>query len=527
MTKLLSSKPFWKLPENVQAVGMLKKQLQTPMGVVPFIGAGVSIPYGFPGWTEFLRVEAKNAGISDIIEGYIDREEYEEAADEIEHILGKFLFSNAIQEEYGRQPEITPFDLSVAQYLPFLTDGPVITTNFDRVLEIAFAQSNDQFKGVVWGAKSDLIRQAIGESGRFLLKVHGDAFDHEDRVLTLSEYVRHYGNQDVQQVFCVTPEFPLPFLLYRLMSGRHLMFIGCSMGNDRTMRVLKALARIPTPLEHYAILKHPGSQEKMSEERRRYGDEYRTFVIWIPVGSNGEGWEQLPQFFKELVRDRYPEGHNVRRLITAIDQKDWQLTQELAQKLPKKLPITREVYALSLLAKGKAEIKKDNINYGMTIIDEALEQYDQNPEIYFWKALIYIKKRDWKAAIKFLTYSINLKQNYQEAFTYRGIACYYKDGSGSDEAVKNLSRAIELNPEDYTSLFYRAAIYILRKDYPKAHQDLQALDNSGDPILTTLRDWLPYDKDESFWKPLIFDLGTEALMATIEELLVDSILKID
>ena len=49
------------LSENAYILGKLIEQVQTPVGVTPFVGAGLSRPYGFPLWTEFLLKQASHA----------------------------------------------------------------------------------------------------------------------------------------------------------------------------------------------------------------------------------------------------------------------------------------------------------------------------------------------------------------------------------------------------------------------------------------------------------------------------------
>ena len=43
--------------------------------------------------------------------------------------------------------------------LPEIAPGPVITTNFDRVLEAAFRQGIQAFDMALWGGKDELRRR--------------------------------------------------------------------------------------------------------------------------------------------------------------------------------------------------------------------------------------------------------------------------------------------------------------------------------------------------------------------------------
>jgi len=49
-------------------------------GILPFVGAGLSRPFGFPEWGGFLRAQAGAAGASAAIEARLAKAEYEEAA---------------------------------------------------------------------------------------------------------------------------------------------------------------------------------------------------------------------------------------------------------------------------------------------------------------------------------------------------------------------------------------------------------------------------------------------------------------
>jgi hypothetical protein len=43
-----------RIKRNEFVLNALVTQLKTALGVLPFVGAGLSIPFGFKGWQEFL-----------------------------------------------------------------------------------------------------------------------------------------------------------------------------------------------------------------------------------------------------------------------------------------------------------------------------------------------------------------------------------------------------------------------------------------------------------------------------------------
>src|SRR3990172_4478107 len=103
--------------------------------VIPFVGAGLSIPCGIQGWTDFLVNTARVAGKQEEIDARIQIAAYEEAAEILAEALGHRAFEDVIATDFDPQP----LNLRGAVcLLPELTNGPVFTTNFDRVLETVY-----------------------------------------------------------------------------------------------------------------------------------------------------------------------------------------------------------------------------------------------------------------------------------------------------------------------------------------------------------------------------------------------------
>ena len=111
-----------------------------------------------------------------------------------------------------------------------LSTGPVITTNFDRLLERTFELAGKRFEVIVCGAKPDMINRAMQQSRRRLLKLHGDWEESTDRILTKSEYDRHYG----AGASPFTQTLPLPRILKALLTGRSVLFLRCLGGHLKT-----------------------------------------------------------------------------------------------------------------------------------------------------------------------------------------------------------------------------------------------------------------------------------------------------
>ncbi|HUV82057.1 MAG TPA: tetratricopeptide repeat protein [archaeon] len=270
------------MEENKVNLPLLVEQLKTGNGVIPFVGAGLSIPLGFPGWTKFLLEQGQSAGIKKEIENRINAGEYEEAAEDLLNALKGRAFQDNFKYAYGdHNLENKELDGAVS-LLPQLASGPVITTNFDHVLENIFTKYNCGFEHKVWGAKVDLVPEALHGNKRFLLKIHGDVDDRTERILTLSEYEKNYGSTDTSKT---NLDLPLLSLLNLMLTSRPLLFLGCSLNKDRTLETLKKVVQDNPGIAHYAIVEMPNS-EALFHEKVSYLSEHGIRPIWYPTGQH-------------------------------------------------------------------------------------------------------------------------------------------------------------------------------------------------------------------------------------------------
>jgi hypothetical protein len=259
------------LNDNVAAFDKLVKQAISPVGIVPFVGAGLSVPFGFPEWGRFLADLAPNDRCRAEVAKLLANGEFEEAAGAILREKGEESFQLRFSDDFAHEAGGArgTHDAAV-RYLPAIARGPVITTNFDRVLETVFKQAGRPFQDVVWGAKVDQTRDALRRNERTLIKLHGDAVERADRVITAADYARQYG-----------PEGRLRDVFGALFS-RPLLFVGCSLAGDRIVRQLEA-NRVST---HFAIVEWPESPEAVEQRNRRL-EELQIFPIYYPRGEHG------------------------------------------------------------------------------------------------------------------------------------------------------------------------------------------------------------------------------------------------
>ncbi len=260
---------------NQSNLNRLTAQLKTPLGVIPFVGAGLSIPFGLPGWTQFLLSRAREASLEPQIQAHLEKGKYEEAAEDLLNALAPLAFNDAIDDAYGDgQLAGKPLQGAVLSLVQ-LAAGPVITTNFDHLLERVFKQKAREFEYVAWGARVGLAGQAFHQNRRLLLKIHGDVSDRLDRILTRSDYESHYGD----------PNQPLPRMIGNMLKTRTLLFIGCSLNQDRIVSILQGIAQEDWADAHYAIVERPAAEDD-SRPRARFLSAHGIRPIWYPAGRH-------------------------------------------------------------------------------------------------------------------------------------------------------------------------------------------------------------------------------------------------
>ncbi|MBL8237151.1 MAG: SIR2 family protein [Bryobacterales bacterium] len=269
-------------PESRQNLALLVAEFLRVDGVIPFVGAGLSMPLGFPGWSEFLRSQATLRGQEEEIEALIQAGRFEEAAGRLSRKLGMTAFEDALADSFGedRLPEVLSGATARSLLLlPRITAGPVITTNFDRAIERAFEQQGRRFSERVWGsAIGDVVNGVANTLRPALIKIHGDVVGREDRVLTISEYEKHYGKNKIDF------KKKIPAALLRLFQTKPVLFLGCSLKADRTLHVVQHAARNSNRF-HYALVEEPADGTELAA-RKQFLSDQGIRAIWYPVSRH-------------------------------------------------------------------------------------------------------------------------------------------------------------------------------------------------------------------------------------------------
>jgi len=244
--------------------------------LVPFIGAGVSASCGFPTWRDFLKRLTGGAVPVPSAGRLLKDGKMENATEEIINAIGENGFREAFRGTFLRS-----FDRGGAEFVADLllfTTGPMITTNFDKVIE-EFVSPDHIFLGSASRGFMSMLR--CGE--RVLLKLHGDLYQSESRVLTSSEYDSAYGCGDQ-----VDDARELTRTLKQVYLRETLFFIGCSLESDRAMRLFAQIASNEgrdEGVSHYALLELPKSASALPG-RSRFLEDRGIFPIWYAHGEH-------------------------------------------------------------------------------------------------------------------------------------------------------------------------------------------------------------------------------------------------
>lgn len=269
--------------ENQNSLDLLVAQLRSPMGVVPFVGAGLSINFGFPGWAKFLSEAADFHSEPDKVLVEIDNGRLIEAATLL-YTESPDRFQRLVEKSYGGPVPEDQARVGPAGLLPGLGTGPVITTNFDHVLETAFLAAGSPFENILTGREADSVVRAMHRNEHVLVKLHGDAADRSARVFTGFEYDGSYGSAEPDPKKPATAS--IPSLARVLFTNRPLLFLGSSLERDRTLGVLAELHKELPALTHYAVLAGSYSVER-TRKRRLELDEFGISPLWYPPGDYG------------------------------------------------------------------------------------------------------------------------------------------------------------------------------------------------------------------------------------------------
>lgn len=201
----------WPLSESLVAIAESLGALAAEKHLAVFIGAGVSVAAGLPGWDDLLdQLSRRSSGALADLEGL-------PALDQAQ-VLEKRLEGNLGTEVAAILKTITRPSLAHV-LLAGLQCNEVITTNYDRLYEAAVTATGQQVDSVLpWATTTP--------RSPWILKMHGDVEHENSIVLTRRHFVRYDAATR-----------PAGSLLQSLLMTRHLLVVGASLNDDNVSRL--------------------------------------------------------------------------------------------------------------------------------------------------------------------------------------------------------------------------------------------------------------------------------------------------
>jgi SIR2-like domain len=263
--------------DNRERFDRLKAAFRTG-SVIPLVGAGLSMPSGYPGWTPFLRKLCNESSILKAdFETLLAQGEYEEAAQRLFDDSRK-LFNEGLVNHFAGNRNIW----GPVQYLPFVFDGTEFTTNFDNVLKRLFDREGKSFDMEMFGDDSEEFVELLGRGKRVLVRLHGHCDLVKHRVITKVEYDTAYDSERLEH------------LIRDVVFRKSLLFMGCSLVHDRLQKAMAAFVTSGTVkdlVSHFAIAELKDSDDRAA--RRKVLAEANIFPIWYPQDQHDEAMEAL------------------------------------------------------------------------------------------------------------------------------------------------------------------------------------------------------------------------------------------
>jgi hypothetical protein len=234
--------------------------------VAPLVGSGMSVPCGKKMWSAFLERLRQDSTLAKAdLDAMLAKGLYEEAAEAVAAAMPGRLFDKTIEHELRLEQDDQVF--GAVRLLPGLFPLLALTTNLDDVLERRYTECGGGFKRIHAGKEIGQYRR--DGDGPALLKLHGDCYRAETRVLRKAEYEAAYG-----------PAGELRAELAKVYETKSLLCIGCSLAEDRTMALIHEVAKRDNKMPmHFAFMPLP-KDDATRVARDHFLAERNIFTIW-------------------------------------------------------------------------------------------------------------------------------------------------------------------------------------------------------------------------------------------------------
>ena len=251
------------------------------------VGAGASIPSGYPSWSRLMdEMEERLQSVSPQAPQFsrvlklLNDAPWQ--AEEL-HSQLKDEFHRFIKDRFGdpKEPNSVAEPYHLIARLPF---RHILTTNFDRCIELAMKKSEKPFEPIDWNiekqAREFLRSLSKSNSIRYVVHLHGIYDNPSKIVLTESSYAERYLDENFRR------------RLLAIFITQPIVFIGFSMNDPdlgQLMRVVRASLG-PESDQHFGIFGYRTADERELIERRMYL-KYGLKAVFYRVQTDGSGGE--------------------------------------------------------------------------------------------------------------------------------------------------------------------------------------------------------------------------------------------
>jgi hypothetical protein len=279
--------------------------------VIPFLGAGLTMNFGYPGWGNFIRKQSDEQNVPEARQA-LKEKKYEKAASLLKQKITGNAWENILLQTFGDHVYKISDSNNELELIPKIFRSLILTTNFDEVIEMLYAKVNGEYiEKLTPKSLKDvkIIYKRIACGDPTLIKLHGDVATREF-ILTEQEYNETYGER------ILDIRLPLPAFLRDILLSKIILFMGCSLEDDRTLRVLEqaqidgslSFALLPLPIETenkekpwepnlFDIVDGVKVEKEVLTQRKRFLNEHNIIPIWYPYGR----WASLKIFLSELA----------------------------------------------------------------------------------------------------------------------------------------------------------------------------------------------------------------------------------
>ena len=293
-------------PDNEQIFREIEKHLKAGANcMVPFVGAGLSAPVYklWGGAIAAIRDKLLDPAARAECDALLQANRYLEAFQLLEdqrkptNLVHDFeaLFDPAELPKNRAQIEKMAVWL-----LPALFKGLAVTTNLDRMLEYVYDQQGRTFTNeFLPGERAFLQKKNLRDPGaHYLYKFHGTveadgSLDYGMTVFTQRQYTEHYDPHTEAGA-------KLLGTLKAVYQQKPLLFLGCSLEQDRTLEVLREI--LEPGMENYAIV---ACEPKERDARRSALGDLGIRAVLYPKGR----FEAVRVLLEQLLGAADPEAY--------------------------------------------------------------------------------------------------------------------------------------------------------------------------------------------------------------------------